>query len=243
MRPVSSVRSRDWKNMEVQWYLDEKDFFSGLSAEKEIFLAHAKKRDIKEKEFLFFEGDYGNAVFYLESGEVRISHINPLGKESIVFIRRAGEMFGLAEAIRGAKRVCNARAMTACCLYEITREELEKLLSRYWPLARRVMDILGSRLRYLGMQLETLMSCDVTTRLMKLLFSLCCQKLIANNAWNEAVTISTKLTQEQIAAMIGSCQQTVSEVLKQLQEDGLIRISRKGREIIILDPARLVTSL
>jgi len=44
------------------------------------------------------------------------------------------------------------------------------------------------------------------------------------------------------AAKIGSCQQTVSEILKQLQSDGLIRLSRNHREITILKPARLINS-
>jgi CRP/FNR family cyclic AMP-dependent transcriptional regulator len=228
--------------MELQWYLNEKDFFSGLGAEKKIFISLAKKREIRKNEFLFTEEETGDSVFYLHSGEVRISSVNAWGKESIVFIRRAGEMFGLAEAIGGAKRACSARAMTACCLYEIKREEFEKLLSQQWVLSRRVMGVLGSRLRYLGEQLENLMSCNVTTRLLKLLFYLSCQKLIDQNG-NESVTIPIKLTQEQIAGMIGSCQQTVSEILKQLQEDGLISISRKNREITILKPADLMNSL
>lgn len=227
--------------MQSGWYINEGDFFSGLSAEKKIFLSRSKKRDIRKNERLFTEGEAGSSVFYLCSGEVRISHMNAWGKEAIVFIRHPGEVFGLAEAIGGAIRVCNARAVTACCLYEIAALEFEKLLSQYWTLARRVMEVLGSRIRYLGSQLETAMSCNVTTRLIKLLFHLGCQKAI--DTQTDSVIVSTKLTQEQIAAMIGSCQQTVSEILKQLQEDGMIRVSRKNREITILKPSELISSL
>jgi CRP/FNR family transcriptional regulator len=215
-------------------------FFSGLSAEKKVFISHAKKRDIKKNEFLFREGEAGDSVFYLNSGEVRISHNTPHGKESIVFIRHAGELFGLAEAIGGVTRTCSAQAIIACCLYEIKRKDLETLLSQHWSLARRVMEVLGSRLRYLGEQLGNLMSCDVTTRLLKLLFSLSCYKHTDQDAWNASDTIPVKLTQEQMASMIGSCQQTVSEILKQFEKEGLIHISRNRREITILKPARLV---
>jgi len=226
--------------MEVQWHLNEQEFFSGLSAEKKIFLSHSRKREIKRNELLFVEGDTGDTVFYLHSGEVRISHVTPCGKESIVFIRRAGEMFGLAEAIGGSKRACSARAITACRLYELKRGEFEELLAQHWALSRRVMEILGRRLRYLGEQMENLMFCDVTTRLLKLLLSLSCYKQTDNEVWNASDAIPVKLTQEQIASMIGSCQQTVSEILKQFEKEGLIRISRNRREITILKPATLV---
>lgn len=229
--------------MEVQWYLDTKDFFSGLPAEKKIFISHAKKRDIKRNEFLFGEGEPADSAFYLQTGEVRISYFSDQGKESIVFIRRTGDLFGLAEAIGGVKRACNAQAITPCCLYEIKRGDLENLLSRHWTLSKRVMESLGSRLRYLGEQLENLMSCDVTTRLLKLLFHLSCQGPAGSNAADGSITTPIKITQEHIAAMIGSCQQTVSEILKQFEEDGLIRISRNRREITILKPAKLAKSV
>lgn len=229
--------------MEPRWYLNAQDFFSGLSAEKNIFLSHSKKREIKREEFIFREGEPALSALYLQTGEVRISYISGQGKESIVFIRRGGEMFGLAEAIGGAKRACNAQATTACCLYEIKRNDLEKVLSEHWILSRRVMESLGSRLRYLGEQIGNLMSCDVTTRLLKLLFYLSCQTATSNNSGDGSIAIPIKITQEHIAAMIGSCQQTVSEILKQLEDEGLIRISRNRREITILNPSGLIKSL
>lgn len=226
--------------MDALWYLHEHDFFSGLNAEKKAFISHSKKRSIKRNAYLFSQGETGDSVFYLESGEVRISSLTPHGKESIVFIRHGGELFGLAEAIGGVARTCSAQAITACRLYEIQRMELEELLSRNWALSRRVMEVLGGRLRYLGEQLGNLMSCDVTTRLSRLLFYLSCYKQMDPEVWNASDAIPVKLTQEQMASMIGSCQQTVSEILKQFEMEGLIRVSRNRREIVILKPVSLV---
>jgi CRP/FNR family transcriptional regulator, cyclic AMP receptor protein len=226
--------------MDTLWYLHEQDFFSGLNAEKKAFISHSKKKDIRKNEFLFSQGEAGDSVFYLESGEVRISSLTPHGKESIVFIRHGGELFGLAEAMGGVPRTCSAQATTACHLYEIGRMELEELLSRNWALSRRVMEVLGGRLRYLGEQLGNLMSCDVSTRLSRLLFYLSCYKQIDPEVWNASDAIPVRLTQEQMASMIGSCQQTVSEILKQFEAEGMIRVSRNRREIIILKPVSLV---
>lgn len=215
--------------------LGERDFFYGLVSEKEEFISLSIPRKTKRNQLIFLAEDAGDSAFYLESGEVRIFRIDPsLGKESIVFIRRPGDMFGLAEVIGGCKRGCNAQTITPCCLYEIKKGEFEALLSRRYLLAKRVIEVIGARLRYLGEQVENLMVCDVTTRLLKLLMYLCHQNLNDTRLLKDPIAIPVKLTQEQIAAMIGSCQQTVSETLRQLEREGFIKVSK--REILLLKP-------
>lgn len=220
--------------METHWHLSEGDFFEGLPQEKLEFLRLARKRIIPRKAFVFSMGEPGGSAFYLESGYVKIFRTNPLGKEPIVFIRRPGELFGLAEVMSGGERKCHAQALTLCHVYEIGREELEVILSKHFILAKRVIDVLGKRLRFLSEQLENLMASDVTTRILKLLIYLCYHGLPDSTSWNRPLKVPVKLTQEEIASMTGSCQQTVSEVLKSLTEEGLVLVSR--REIILLRP-------
>jgi CRP/FNR family transcriptional regulator, cyclic AMP receptor protein len=223
-----------WVAMEIHWHLVEQDFFQGLAAEKREFTARAELRAIKKNQYLFNEGAIGDSAFYLEEGKVRINRLNPEGKETIVSIRQAGEMFGLAEILGERKRVSNAQAMTPCRVYEIKRKEFEILLQRHFPVARRVIEVLGRRLRYLGEQVEGLMVCDVSARLLRLLTFLCCHHIADLSDPPSPLRVPVKLTQDQIAAMIGSSQQTVSETLKKLKESGWIAIA--GKEISILRP-------
>jgi CRP/FNR family transcriptional regulator, cyclic AMP receptor protein len=223
--------------MEIQWHLIEKDFFSGLPDEKRDFVSLGVPRAVEKKEFIFEEGKSGGSAFYLEEGRIRIFRVSSLGKEAIVFIRNRGEMFGLAEILGEQKRVFNAQAITPCRLYEIKRKDFEMLLRRHFSLAQRVIEVLGRRVRYLGEQLESLIVCDVPARLLRLLTCLCCPGVPDPKMLDKPVPIPVKLTQEQIAAMIGSTQQTVSETLKKLKEEGLIEVS--GKEITILRPREI----
>jgi CRP/FNR family transcriptional regulator len=223
--------------MEIQWHLVEKDFFFELPEEKREFLNLASLRSVAKKEFIFEEGQTGGSAFYLEEGKIRIFRVSAIGKEAIVFIRNRGEMFGLAEILGEQKRVFNAQAMTPCRLYEIRKKDFERLLRRHFSLGQRVIEVLGKRVRYLGEQLESLIVCDVPTRLLRLLTCLCCPGMPAPQMPDKPVPIPVKLTQEQIAAMIGSTQQTVSETLKKLKEEGLIEIS--GKEITVLKPREI----
>ncbi|MEW6670449.1 MAG: Crp/Fnr family transcriptional regulator [Thermodesulfobacteriota bacterium] len=227
--------------METHWHLYEKDFFWDLPVEKEKFLSLSTRRSLKKNEFVFYEEDPGESCFYLEKGTVKIFRVTALGKEPIFFVRKAGEMFGLAEVIDAKERKCNAQALTPSVLHEINKENFEFLLSQYHSLSKKVIKVLGRRLRYLGEQIENLMVCDVTTRMLKLLFYLCCNNLLDRASLSKPIKVPISLTQEQMASLTGSCQQTVSETLKELQQNGLIRISKK--EITLLNPLHILDKI
>lgn len=224
--------------MEIHWHLSEGDFFEGLPEQKQEFVSLARKRTIQKNAFVFSVGEPGGSVFYLDSGYVKIFRSSPLGKEPIVFIRRPGELFGLAEVMSGGERKCHAHALALSQVYEIGKQDFELVLSRHYLLAKRVIGVLGRRLRFLGEQIENLMASDVTTRVLKLLIYLCYQGLLDSSSWNKPIKVPLKLTQEEIASMTGSCQQTVSEVLKSLKEEGLILVSK--REIVLVKPLEAI---
>ena len=90
------------------------------------YFYHVRRKDTLKNDFIFYEGELGESVYYIQDGELGIFYTTPMGKESLVFRTHAGDMFGLAEAMSGAKRACNARMINACCLYEIQRKDLRK---------------------------------------------------------------------------------------------------------------------
>ena len=220
--------------MQANWHLRESDFFAGMPDERQRFTEAATRRHVAKGDFLFFEGDPGDSCFYLDAGAVKIFKITVMGKEPIFFLRKPGEIFGLAELVDAKERKANAQALADATVYEMGRAEFERLLASSYPLSRRVIEVLGRRLRYLGEQVESLMSCDVATRILKLLLSLAFDRTSASAFLEGPVCVPMRLTQEQIASMTGSCQQTVSELLKQLESDGLVSVTRKG--FTIMDP-------
>jgi len=224
--------------MDISWHIREKDFFWQLPAEKKEFLSLATVRLVQKNEFIFLPGRVAESVFYLSEGKVRIYRTTAAGKEVVVFLRQKGDMFGLAEIMGGQERVFGAQAITPCRIYEIKLEAFENLLRQNYILARRVIEVLGRRVRYLGEQIESLMVSDVPSRLLKLLTCLCCHDLSEAKALDKPISVPAMLTQEQLAAMIGSTQQSVSEALKKLKEDGLIDISE--RKITLLKPYRIL---
>ena len=114
------------------------------------------------------------------------------------------------------------------------------MLSRNYALARRVITVMGSRLRYLGDSLSA-QTCDVRHRVGRLLLSLAHESLRDPAAWEQPLALPVSLSQGQMAAMVCSTQPTVSETLHQLQDEGLIDI--RGRGIVIRRPQALLAAL
>ncbi|RJR46879.1 MAG: Crp/Fnr family transcriptional regulator [Desulfobacteraceae bacterium] len=224
--------------MQFGQHLKEEDLFWGFPAEKQFFKSLSVRRSIRKGEFVFYEDDPGNSCFYLEEGIIKIFQITLTGKEPILMIRKTGEIFGLAEAFGKFPRRANAQAIRPCVLYEIDMESFDEFLSRHYPITSRIMSILGRRLRYLCEQVGNLMVCDVTTRLLRHLIYSCYPRLLSSDSWEHPITFSLDLTQEQIASMTGSCQQTVSETFKKLQEQGLIFV--EGKEITLVNPLQII---
>lgn len=223
----------------MDWHLIKGGFFDGLEREFQAFRECATRRPVKKHEIVFFENDFCTSSFYLDEGSVKIFRVSLHGKEPTFFIRSPGEMFGLAEVVGGERRKCSAQALGSCVLLEIGREEFLRLMLDHPRLARRVIEVLGRRIRYLSGQLENLMTCGVPTRLLKLLLCLCHDEIA--QAKGGPVDVPVRLTQEQIASMTGSCQQTISETLAAYEKRGFIRVAR--RRITLLDPGAIVQAL
>lgn len=222
-----------------QWHLTKGAFFDGLKPEYGALRAVATRRRVRKNEVLFFENDLCDRAFYLEDGSVKIFRVSLHGKEPTFFIRSGGEMFGLAEVVGGERRRCSAQAITDCEILEVDRDAFLALMHSHPLFSRRVVEVLGRRIRYLTEQLESIMTCEVATRLLKLLVCLSHDEIA--QARGRPVDVPVRLTQEQMASMTGSCQQTVSETLTNFEERGLINVSR-GR-ITLLDTDAILEAL
>ena len=168
------------------WHLEKGDFFDGIEECKEHFLHSAQRIELKKSDIVFFEGDAGGACFYVASGLLRIFCVTEAGKESTFFLRTAGEIFGLSEVLQDLPRKVSAQALAASVIFRLDRQAFDGLLSRNYALARRVITVMGSRLRYLGDSLSA-QTCDVRHRLCRLLLALhtraCATRPPGNGRW------------------------------------------------------------
>ena len=140
----------------------QSDIFADLEdAELEGVAEICEVLEMRVGEYVFREGDVGDRLYIIESGEVRISRVVPgTGEEAITVLKRGacfGEMAILDKSERSTDAIVNAR----CKLLSISRANFETMLRSDQVLANKVLwsivRMLCARLRMTNETLRSLM--------------------------------------------------------------------------------------
>src|SRR5450631_4858601 len=102
---------------------DTKTFLSTLNGGRKI-LAFAKKRTI------FVQGDSSDAVFYLQTGRIKLTVVSKGGKEATIGILNEGAFFGEGCLTVQPFRMCSASTMTDCSVMRIDKKSMMEVIHR-----------------------------------------------------------------------------------------------------------------
>ena len=130
--------------------------------EMERLLSISKEKKVGKNEFIFREGDLGDAFYLIVTGSVRISTLVPGVGEEALTILREGEYFGEMALIDDAPRSASAIANDDTMLLCIGKDDFRKLLERQTDIAYKLLWIftktLSARLRKTDEQLKSIFS-------------------------------------------------------------------------------------
>ena len=201
-------------------------YFAKLSQEEMAKLdREVAERSFDRGQLLFLEDEPGEGLYLVRSGQVRLFKSSPEGREMVLSIVRAGESFNDVPAFDGGPNPVSASALESVTVYIIPRETLLALLAAC-PAAVDIINVLAGRLRHLTKMVEDLSFRSVTSRLAKLLLEL---------AVNEGKSAPMpRLTQDDMAAMVGSVRDVIGRVLRALEKTGALRI--EGHRILVVKP-------
>ena len=104
-------------------------------------------RNYPKNSMIILEEEFGDIVFIIIKGTVKITRVNDEGKEVILSLLGPGEIFGEMAIIDGEARSANALAQENCELTAIQRSEFLRLLRRNFKISFALMGELAKRLR------------------------------------------------------------------------------------------------
>jgi CRP-like cAMP-binding protein len=206
-------------------------YFSGLSqSELDSIRKFFSEKKAGRGEILLFEGEPAEMLYFVTAGVVKVFKTSADGKEQILQIIRPGESFNDVPVFRGGVNLASAEAMGAVVLNVIKKSDLEIILREHPEVALNIIQVLSQRVQHLVSLVEDLSFRRVTGRVAKILLE------HAGDGTSE----KPRLTQQEMAAMIGTAREMVGRSLKTLEEDGVIKIER--HRIIISDLEALKTT-
>jgi CRP/FNR family transcriptional regulator len=178
-------------------------------------------------EQLLAEGDMADVLYFVVEGVVKVFKTSADGKEQILRIIRPGESFNDVPVLNGGVSLVSAAAMGPVVLYTINKADLEKVMREYPQIAFNIINVLSQRVTELISLVEDLSFRHVNGRVAKMLLDYAGDK----------TGDRPRLTQQEMAAIIGTAREMVGRSLKSLEGDGAIRMERN--RIIITDKKAL----
>ena len=192
--------------------------------------ACAHGRTVRAGTTIFQKGDPGDCLFAVCAGTVRISSHSAEGKDAVLNLIQAGEIFGEIALLDGRPRTADAQAVSDCELMVIDRRDFMPMIAREPELALRVIELLCARLRRTSQQVEDMTFLDLPARLAKTLLWL---------AARSRCTVSRKitLTQRELGEIVGMTRESINKQLRAWEERNWISLQRGT--IVLRDPAAL----
>ncbi|MBF6136037.1 Crp/Fnr family transcriptional regulator [Nocardia otitidiscaviarum] len=207
----------------------EFELFDGLSpAERRDLVAACTPRKFRRRDIVCHEGDPGDCLHLITSGKLIVRVTTPLGHTATLTILGQGEMFG-EQAILSpdARRTATIVAVTDAETLTLSRERLERLRTDHPQVERFLTVSLAAQVRRLSAAVLEALYLPVETRVLRRLSHL------ARVYGDPGRAAQIRLTQEDLASMAGTTRATANKVLRELEDAGVVRLSRGS--VTVLD--------
>lgn len=199
--------------------------FSHITHEEMLEIARIiEARTYRKGEMVYLAGDPGGKLYVLHTGKVKITRINPSGKEQVIRILGPGEFMGELSLFRSSPQTDNAEALEESTMCVMDGTKLKELMLKNPSISLKVMEELSQRLQKAENLIEVISLDSVEQRLAQALLALAGDK----------AEITLKMAKKDFASQMGMSRETLSRKLAAFQEQGLIRLEGQ-RRIVILD--------
>jgi CRP-like cAMP-binding protein len=183
---------------------------------------------------LFRQGFSAHGVFCIHSGLVKLINVAPDGKEIIIGLHSSGWILGAAPVMIQKPYPVSAMTLTRCQLHYVPTADFLDFVKLNSEFARHLLHLCSREVYDQTNQLAMLGTLKARQRLEQLLV-----QMISSKEQNET-RLKLPLKLEEIAQLIAVKPEHLSRVLKQIEDEGLIR--RDKGWIIVSDPQRLFRS-
>jgi CRP/FNR family transcriptional regulator, cyclic AMP receptor protein len=171
---------------------------------------------------LFIEGQPAKGVYLLCSGRVKLSTYSEEGKAIILRIAEPGEMLGLSAVISAASYEKSAQASVDCTARFIKKKDFLNFLETHHDAALNALRQMSANYQNAHLQICSLgLSSSVADKLAGLLL-----QWYDRSANGGPLSISRIHTHGEIAEMIGTSRETVTRLIKDFKDRGLITLSK-----------------
>jgi CRP/FNR family transcriptional regulator, cyclic AMP receptor protein len=216
-------------------YLGHCRLFSRVPRDQLVVLATQMwEQHYHRNRLIFQEGDRGDDLYLVEAGIVRITMESREGDQAILGEVHPCETFGELGLLDGAPRSATATAVAETTAFRLPGRAFHELVATDPGFRESVLVGLAGEVRRANHNVGELHFLDVRGRLASRLAALA-QSVEPGR--DRDVALEPRVSQSDLAAMVGATRQSVNRALADLEKEGLIEVD--GRHITVNDVAGL----
>jgi CRP/FNR family cyclic AMP-dependent transcriptional regulator len=176
-----------------------------------------RTREYRNKQVVFSQGDPADAVFFLQSGKVKLTVVSSRGKEAVIGVLERGSFFGEGCLASQSIRMSTASTLQPSSILRVGKATMVRLLHREPEFAELFTAYLLSRNARIEEDLVDQLFNSSEKRLARILL------LLAHfGKESRPETMIPKVSQETLAAMVGTTRARVSYFMNRFRKMGFI---------------------
>jgi CRP/FNR family transcriptional regulator, cyclic AMP receptor protein len=212
------------------------ELFKGVDdAARRLIAERVGERIVERGRSVFVQGEPGDRMYVLAEGAVKLYVSSRDGGIVELARHQPPASFGELALLDGGPRSASAEAVERSVLLVVVRAELLRLLRSEEKVAEALLRALGTMVRRTTRQVTDLVFLDLRGRVAR-------QLLLLAEDGNGAGAVTRRVTQGELATMVGGARQTVNQALRSLESSGYIRTAGHAVEILDRDQLQRLAS-
>ncbi|MDU0372050.1 response regulator [Hymenobacter endophyticus] len=195
--------------------------------------AERRPHAVPRKQLVYAEGDEATRLYFVQRGRVKTSKTTATGKELITAIHEEGAFFGYQALLAGTPHHDTAVAVEDTTLLYIPAADFTLLLLRNPEVSHQFVRLLVGRVQQQDEQLLDLAYNSLRKRVADALLHLHAQQ----SAFTPADPL-IQLTRDDLAALIGTAPESLSRILSEFRQEGIIELTNKFIRVLHSDKLR-----
>lgn len=186
--------------------------------------SHFRALDYPAGTAIYHEDEPAKSLFLVAHGKVKLVQHSRSGDEVVLDLLAQGELFGGLTMLGQRRYSQTAVAQAACCVLAITTADFRELLRTYPEMALTVLDMVAEDLVVAHDTIRAISTLSVEARIASALLRLADR---LGETDRDGTLIQSPLSQQDLAAMVGTTAETASRVISGLRRSGYVETGRQ----------------
>ena len=185
---------------------------------------------------LYSQGEKSAGLYILCRGRVKLSRISSQGKTAILQICGPGDLLGASEVLANCPYAATAQVQKDSVLAYVPRENFLRMMERHAIVGLRTSEHLGAECLRAFRDLSLLrIPSSAMQKLSRILL-----RWSSANEDKRLREIPMIYTHAELAQLIGASRETVTRLLKKLEDDEVVRVRRGVGRVLDLEKLRVI---